>query len=239
MKKKAKKRIVSVLCSAFMGLAVFTAPVNAFAATMEEVKTAAKDAGVSDFYISQGLKNPDDYTSKQYDEMLVYIKNYKNSVNTYLAKYFGGNPDDYSSGDTSRETNNDFVNMDIAEKQKYLQGLSDSERKSFITTMTNSERNSVVKQLSTTEITSILTPLVDFAKTLGYNISIDAITGSAIDMTIRDANGNIIDSSSVGAAVDDVGYDYTIPILSVIGAVIFSVTGFVIIDKKMKRREQK
>ena len=34
MKKKAKKRIVSVLCSAFMGLAVFTAPVNAFAATM-------------------------------------------------------------------------------------------------------------------------------------------------------------------------------------------------------------
>ena len=27
----------------------------------------------------------------------------------------------------------------------------------------------------------------------GYNISIDAITGSAIDMTIRDANGNIID----------------------------------------------
>ena len=105
--------------------------------------------------------------------------------------------------------------------------------------MTNSERNSVVKQLSTTEITSILTPLVDFAKTLGYNISIDAITGSAIDMTIRDANGNIIDSSSVGAAVDAVGYDYTIPILSVIGAIIFSVTGFVIIDKKMKRREQK
>lgn len=236
--KRIKRKIVALICSAVIGLSLSLTAVSASAATMEEVKTAAKDAGVSDFYINQGLKNPDDYTSEQYDEMLIYIANYKNSVNLYLAKYFGGEPEDYSSDKTTRESNNDFINMELTEKQKYLQQMSESERKSFITTMTNSERNSVIKQLSTSEITSILTPLIDFAKTLGYNISIDTITGSQIDMTIRDKDGNIIDSSSIGAVIDDVGYSYTIPIVIVFISICISVTGFVVIEKTMKKGSQ-
>lgn len=238
-RKKMKRIILCLAAAASSLLIIIFSSLTAFAASQEDVITAAREAGVSDFYINQGLKNEDDYTSEQYDQMLEQIKNYKDTVNIYLAKYFGGNPEIYSSSDEKRESDADFINMTMDEKTAYIYSLSDGERDRFIKTMTNSERNSVIKQLSANEITQILTPLIDFAKTLGFNVSIDSITGDGVSMSFRDEDGNLLDVTTVGAAIDDVGYSYTLTIFIPLLLIIISAAGIIIIaSANRKRKEQ-
>jgi hypothetical protein len=237
--RKIKNKISAILiCASMCTAMIFPCTVSSKAATMEEVRQAAKDAGVSDFYINQGLKNEDDYTPEQYDKMLEYIADYKDTINIYLAKYFGEEPENYSSQTSDRESDNDFINMSVEEKQQYLFSLSDDEKKKFISTMTNEERNSFIKQLSVNEKTQILTPLIDFADSLGYNISIDSITGSSVDMSIRDDDGNLLDVSSIGVAVDNVGYSYTKIYLTALIMIITSIFGFGAITIAVKKSRE-
>lgn len=232
------KKFFIPVTAAFTALLLLV-PVTGHAATQNDVIKAAKSAGVSDFYINEGLTHADEYTSKQYDEMIRQINNYKKTVNTYLAKYFGGNPDDYSSSNKKREADTKFVSMSMDEKVEYVQKMSDSKRKNFIETMTTSERNSVVKQLSVSELTEILTPLTKFAQSLGFNVTVDSIIDGTISMSIRDKDGNLIDVSTVGTVIDNVGYDYRPLVFTSATAILIAIGGIAFISVKIGKSKRK
>lgn len=227
MKKFLLAAIISIAA-----ISVFIPGANA--ASQDDVTNAARNAGISENYINQGLNMGKSFTSAQYDKMIDYINLYKNSVNKYLAKYFGGSASDYSSKASERDSDQNFINMTMAEKRSYISEMDESSRKEFISSMTNSERNSCIKQFKSSELSDILQPLVDFASSLGFNISIDDLTGDGLSLSIRNDDGNLLDVSTLGGNVDNVGYDYHMPIFLSIFAIATGIGGIVFVNKKLK-----
>lgn len=223
------KKIISILIVASMLL--FSA-VPASCATENDVVNAAKDAGISQTYINMGLNTGNKFSSSKYDKMIEQINLYKLNINKTLGKYFGVSADVFDSSKSKRDADVNFISMSMKEKQDYVSKMSGENKTEFLGSMTNAEKNSCIKQFSTSEMTNILNPLIDFAKTLGFNISIDDISGDVLKFSISDDEGNVIDKSSLGTQTDDVGYDYKMPILLAFAAIILSIGGFIFINKK-------
>ena len=128
------------------------------------------------------------------------------------------------SGSTSKSSQSDFINMSMDEKIKYVNSLSDSEKTQFINNLSTEEKNSILKQLSTDEKINILDNFIQAGKSMGMNFQIDEVNDDKVAMSVRNADGTLVDVSAVGSTVEDTGYDYH-KLFALAGSALFISTG--------------
>ncbi len=120
-------------------------------------------------------------------------------------------------------TQKPFINMTYEEKCAYISSLSEEERTDFINNLSVAERNSLIKQLPTDEKAAIAQDFVDLMKEFGLMLTVDDIDN--LDISVHDAEGNLVDSSSIGISIDDTGWNLTAPLVISVSALLLSVGG--------------
>lgn len=138
---------------------------------------------------------------------------------------------------TARKSDKTFINMTAEEKKAYLLGMTEDERVKFLANLTQSERKSILKQLSADDKADLMKDFAEIGKSLGMNVTVDNIDGNDISYSVRDENGNLIDSSSIGTRVDDTGWDLTVPVLGSAGMILLCAGGLVLLTVRAGRRK--
>ena len=128
---------------------------------------------------------------------------------------------------TARKSDKKFINMTAEEKKAYIMAMSEDERVKFLAGLTAAERKSILKQLSADDKADLMKGFAEVGQSMGMNITVDNIDKNDISYSVRDENGNLIDSSSVGTRVDDTGWNLTFPVFGGAGLVLLSVGGLV------------
>ena len=138
---------------------------------------------------------------------------------------------------TARKSDRKFINMTAEEKKAYIMAMTEEERIKFLADLTPAERKSILKQLSADDKADLMQGFAEVGQSMGMNISVDNISGNDISYSVRDENGNLIDSSSVGTRVDDTGWNLTVPVLGAGVMVLLSVGGLVWMTVSAGRRK--
>ncbi|MBQ5334540.1 MAG: hypothetical protein J6Z45_01185 [Oscillospiraceae bacterium] len=128
---------------------------------------------------------------------------------------------------TARKSDRKFINMTAEEKKAYILAMSEDERIAFLANLTPAERKSILKQLSADDKADLVKGFAEVGQSMGMNISLDKVDNNDISYSVRDENGNLIDSSSIGTRVDDTGWNLTVPVFGAGGLILLSVGGLV------------
>ena len=140
---------------------------------------------------------------------------------------------------TERKSDTAFIQMTAEEKKAYIMAMPEDERVRFLANLTTAERNSILKQMDIGDKTDIMNEFAKIGEQMGMNITIDKVDGSSVNYSVRDGDGTLIDSSSVGTAVDDTGWDLTVPVLGSAGAILGAAGGLIWLTLRQgKRKEQ-
>ncbi len=140
----------------------------------------------------------------------------------------GGN----STSSESRPSNQEFIDMTLEEKKAYLNSMSQEEKETFINTMTNKERNSVIKQLSASDKAAIISNFVKVGEKFGISFNIDELSGDNVQISAHDAEGNLVNVTSMSMTVDPTGHSYTVPIAAAAGLILVSVGGMIFLVRR-------
>ena len=132
---------------------------------------------------------------------------------------------DANAGGHTKEDEDAFVKMTLEEKKEFLSSLPEDQRTAYIAGLTPAERRSLLKQVGTEVQADIIKDFVDAGETLGMHVSVDKIENGQIDYSVRNGEGTLVDSSSLGNTVDDTGWDLTLPVLGSAGTILLSVGG--------------
>lgn len=128
---------------------------------------------------------------------------------------------------------NEFINMSYDEKIEFVNSLPQEEKTQFMSNLTTAERNSIIKQMSLDNKTEIVNSIVEAGKSMGYNFSVDELSGDNISLSMRDNEGTLIGVTKFGTNVDDTGKNYTNLVLSMIAIIGISGYGLFKISKKV------
>ena len=130
-----------------------------------------------------------------------------------------------------------FINMTLKEKQDYVASLPTDQRAAFLASLSTSERNSIIKQMNTDSQANIASGFIDLGEQLGMHISVDQLGENGISYSVRNSDGELIDSNSVSATVDDTGWDMTIPVFGSCGAILLAAGGLAWIALRSRKQE--
>jgi hypothetical protein len=138
-------------------------------------------------------------------------------------------PSDYQAPIAEEE----FISMTYDEKVEFVNSLPQEEKTLFMNNLTTAERNSIIKQMSLDDKADIVNSIVEAGKSMGYNFSVDELSGSNISLSMRDDEGTLIGVTKFGTSVDDTGKDYTALVLSMLA--LAGVSGYALfkISKKV------
>ena len=135
-------------------------------------------------------------------------------------------------------TNKPFVSMTREEKQTYIASLPEEERVAFVAGLSTAERNSIIKQMDPQQKANIMHNYIALGDQFGMHITVDDISNGSISYSVRDEDGKLIDSNSLGADADETGWDLTRPILLATGCVLISVGGVIWLVSRMNRSNE-
>lgn len=121
----------------------------------------------------------------------------------------GSGSDHTTTTTTTTTTSKTFEEMTMDEKIAYLYSLPEDEREAFINNLSIDEKQSILLQMSTDDQMEILDYLANLMEELGFHMSVDNMQQGQIDVSLRDDQGNLIDSSSMGIVVEDTGWNLT------------------------------
>lgn len=161
------------------------------------------------------------------------------SVTTNANTISNGNgnvPNDTSITDSNYVSpidESEFINMSYDEKIEFVNSLPQEEKTQFMSNLTTAERNSIIKQMSLDNKTEIVNSIVEAGKSMGYNFSVDELSGDNISLSMRDSEGTLIGVTKFGTNVDDTGKNYTNLVLSMIAIIGLSGYGLFKISKKV------
>ncbi|MCQ2417300.1 MAG: hypothetical protein MJ071_05770 [Oscillospiraceae bacterium] len=127
-----------------------------------------------------------------------------------------------------------FDQMTLEEMRAYIDSLPYDERVAFIATLTPEQRRSILKQLPNEQKTEIAAGMVDFGSQLGLSVSIDKINADDLQLSIRNQDGELIDSSSLGFTVDATGWDTTYLFLGSLCMILTACSGIYLLGKGQK-----
>jgi hypothetical protein len=136
------------------------------------------------------------------------------------------------------QTDKPFVNMTLEEKQAFVASLPEDERAEFLASLSTAERNSIIKQMSTDSQANIASSFIDLGEQLGMHISVDQLDENGISYSVRNSDGTLIDMSSIGLAVDNTGWDTTMPVLCGGALILGAAGGLWLVIRKMHREER-
>ena len=123
-------------------------------------------------------------------------------------------------------SDDEFIDMSMEEKQEYVNSLPAEEKTEFVTNLSREAKNSIIKQLPTEEKAAIMQKYIDTASTMGMNVTVDSITEKDISVTVRNADGIVIDKAEVGVVIDETGISHTKPLTAAGIGLLVSLAGF-------------
>ncbi len=167
----------------------------------------------------------------RYDEIVWTIEGFGDSINDVIDQYMdtaiamqqqiiasatattttttGNGNGGGSTTTTTVKPEKSFELMTMDEKIAYLASLPDDERKEFMANLSIDEKQSILAQMSTGNQAAVLDQMTQILKELGFHMSVDNMQQGQIDVSVRDENGNLIDSSPMGVIVEDTGWNLT------------------------------
>lgn len=168
----------------------------------------------------------------RYDEIVWTIEGFGSSINDVIDQYMDtaismqqqvmasatattttttsmGSGNGSSTTTTTVKPEKSFELMTMDEKIAYLASLPDDERKAFMANLSIDEKQSILAQMSTDNQAAVLDQMTQILKELGFHMSVDNMQQGQIDVSVRDENGNLIDSSPMGVIVEDTGWNLT------------------------------
>ncbi len=132
-----------------------------------------------------------------------------------------------------------LAEMTIEEIRAMLQGMTQEQRAAFFGGLSTADRNAIIKKMTTSGQAGIMQQFTDLAEQYGMHVSVDNIGDGSVEYSIRDEEGNLIDSASVGAAViDDTGWNLKVPIFGSAGAILLAGTGLAALGVSPKKRKE-
>lgn len=226
-----KRHIISAGLSILAAAMLLTVPVSA--ATEEDVFAAMAEAGLSEAFIQDARNRfrnePHDETGmtingqyRTYEEWAQYIReNGGAAIYQLIADAMGVDvevlaliygeiqvPEDYVP---SVEQEKPFAEMTLEEKRAYVDSLPEEERAVFLASLSPEERNSILKQLDPELKQEAAGALIELGEEMGMNIAVEDV--DELRFSVRDDEGNLIDSAGFGLTVDPTGWDTTVPVL--------------------------
>ncbi|MDD5946302.1 MAG: hypothetical protein PUC41_00695 [Oscillospiraceae bacterium] len=168
----------------------------------------------------------------RYDEIVWTIEGFGDSINGVIDQYMEsaiamqqqimasatattttttgtGTGNGSSTTTTTVKPQKSFELMTMDEKIAYLASLPEDTRKEFMANLSIDEKQSILAQMSTDNQAAVLDQMTQILKELGFHMSVDNMQQGQIDVSVRDENGNLIDSSPMGVIVEDTGWNLT------------------------------
>lgn len=136
------------------------------------------------------------------------------------------------------QTDIPFINMTLEEKQAFVASLPEEERAAFLASLSTAERNSIIKQMSTDSQANLASGFIELGEQLGMHISVDELGSDGISYSVRNSDGTLIDMSSVGTAIDNTGWNTTVPVLCGGALILGAAGGIWLVIRNMRREEQ-
>lgn len=252
------------LCAAFT---LLTSPVSAASqATEEDIYRALEEIGMPQSFIITTRNNansPDTYRDEDgmemngayntYDEWVRIIREegqdgiwnaYSIATNTpvELLKQKYAEMDAQMKADPEapayvppKEPEKPFAEMSLEEKRAYLDSLSEEERAEFLVHLTPEERSSLIRQLEPEQKKEIAGGLVELGQEMGMNLSVEDV--DSLRFQVRDKNGRLIDSATLGTTVDPTGWNTTVPVLGGSAMILLALGGFAVMLRRTGRQE--
>lgn len=124
-------------------------------------------------------------------------------------------------------TDKPFTSMTLDEKKAYIRSLPENERAAFLAGLSNAERNSIIKGMDVDKKAEFVQDFADLGQQFGMHISVDQIDANNINFSVRDGEGNLIDSTGVGTTVDDTGWNTALPVLLSSMSILSAAGGFI------------
>lgn len=258
MKHKQSKLLCGI-SAALLGTAALS--LHAAAASVEDVYAAMRRIGLPESMIQQaktqyqntehddaGMSINGQYFT--YDVWADMVELYEDEIWEEVGKQFGVSGDDIKDASQNAQDpeapktepsvpmEKPFADMTLEEKKAYVESLPESERAAFLAGLSPSERNSIIKQMSPDDQANIADGFIELGEQLGMHVSVDKLDENGINYSVRDSNGNLIDMSAVGTAVDNTGWNTTVPVLGA-GAMIFgSVGGLTLLTRRSRKEDE-
>lgn len=139
---------------------------------------------------------------------------------------------------TAAEPAKDFISMTAEEKRAYVNAMPPEERKAFLANLTPAERNSILKQMSVEDQMALLENYIGIAEEMGINVAVDSLSDEGIAVTMRDAEGIVIDKTQTGITIDPTGISYDGLLLAAALSVLLAACGFTAVYRYLCHNEQ-
>ena len=127
-----------------------------------------------------------------------------------------------------------FAEMTMDEMRAYIDSLPYEERVAFIANLTAEQRRSILRQFTPDQKADVAAGMVDFGRTIGLNVTVDSADKDGVQLSVRDADGKLIDATSLGLSVDPTGWDTTLPVFCGAGMMLTACGGLYLISRKQK-----
>lgn len=137
----------------------------------------------------------------------------------------------------SVEPEKPFVQMTLDEMKAYVNSLPEEERAEFLFNLTPEQRRSILRQLPVERKAEVAEGMAEFGRTIGLNVTVDSADEDGVKLSVRDEDGKLIDSTSLGLTVDPTGWDTTLPVLGGAGMVLAACGGLYLIGRRQKEEQ--
>lgn len=186
-----KRKFTALVASIAASISILGNTFSVQAATVDDVASVARSLGVSESVIQQGYneyyKNPDKYTSQDFDNAISCLYLYEEDLDDMIAQYFGvpnnnnnnsttqpattappnqTKPSDASAGNSNDNANNNKTpensnpsNNERPIKQSDFINMTMQEKINFVNSLPENERQNFIANLTNEERNSILKQL--------------------------------------------------------------------------------
>lgn len=131
-----------------------------------------------------------------------------------------------------------FSDMTLQQKREYIMSLPEDERIAFLASLTPEERNSILRQLDSNRQNQAMQGMLDIAQQLGMHAAVDIDDDGNVRMSLRDENGNLLDSSSITLHVDATGWNTTLPVLGAAAVMLGAAGGLLFLTRRCNKQEE-
>ena len=252
-----KKHFAAALVAAIAAATALTVPASA--ATREQFLSAARASGIPEVCIQSFISstNGTEYTPEQYDAMIDALDTYEAQIwdkiedqfgisqnpvttttagaTTTTAPPAGGGQTTVTTTTTAKISSADFIKMTREEKIAYVKSLPKDQQKAFLAGLSTAERNSIIKQLSLEDKSEIIGALIDVGDSMGFHFSVEDITDEQLKLSVRDDEGKLLDTSSMGVVIDETGISRKLPLFGAASAAAAAIAGLFLLCRKMRR----
>lgn len=143
-----------------------------------------------------------------------------------------------SDGSTfTRISREEFINMSYDDKMAYVHSFTTEQQQAIINDLSPEEYRTLIKQSPAEQKLKIVEKLSEAAGEMGINITVDEITDDSLTVAMRNDEGELLNISTAGVAVDDTGYDRRGLLAASAAFIGIGITSAFILMRRMKKNE--